>query len=102
MPPRLRASNIPSAVASCPTVRPLSISQPARISREFSQTACQRLTQRRRKFYEWLNGPGAALKEPLPGSTNYLGAYDKYGNLVRASPGWKRPRAAKKEPNKEA
>jgi hypothetical protein len=46
---------------------------------------------RRRKFYEWMNGPGSQLKEPIQGSTNYLGAYDKYGNLVRARPGWKRP-----------
>lgn len=40
---------------------------------------------RRRKFYEWLNGPGRALKQPLPGSTNYLGAYDRFGNLVRGT-----------------
>ena len=45
-------------------------------------------------MYAWLNGPGAALKDPLPGSTNYLGAYDKYGNLVRASPGWQRKKSA--------
>jgi hypothetical protein len=51
---------------------------------------------RRRKFYEWMNGPGRQLKEPLPGSTNYLGAYDKYGNLIRAGPGWQR-NGAKKE-----
>jgi hypothetical protein len=31
------------------------------------------------------------MKEALPGSTNYLGAYDKYGNLVRAGAGWRRP-----------
>jgi hypothetical protein len=37
-----------------------------------------------------MNGPGRQLKQPLPGSTNYLGAYDKYGNLVRAGPGWQR------------
>lgn len=37
-----------------------------------------------------MNGPGRAVKDPLPGSTNYLGAYDKYGNLVRAGPGWRR------------
>lgn len=37
-----------------------------------------------------MNGPGAQLKQPLPGSTNYLGAYDKYGNLVRAGPGYRR------------
>ena len=45
---------------------------------------------RRRKFYEWMNGPGRQLKEPLPSSTNYLGAYDRFGNLVRAGPGWQR------------
>jgi hypothetical protein len=48
---------------------------------------------RRRKFYEWMNGPGRQLKEPLPGSTNYLGAYDRYGNLIRAGPGWQRKSA---------
>jgi hypothetical protein len=48
---------------------------------------------RRRKFYEWMNGPGRQLKEPIPGSTNYLGAYDRYGNLIRAGPGWKRKTA---------
>tara|TARA_R110002003_G_scaffold37_19_gene2261 strand:+ start:11317 stop:11877 length:561 start_codon:yes stop_codon:yes gene_type:complete len=42
-----------------------------------------------------MNGPGRQLKEPLPSSTNYLGAYDKYGNLVRAGPGWSRERAKK-------
>lgn len=42
-----------------------------------------------------MNGPGRALKDPLPGSTNYLGAYDRYGNLVRAGPGWHRGAANK-------
>ena len=35
-----------------------------------------------------MNGPGRALKEPLPHSTNYLGAYDKFGNLVRGGAGF--------------
>ena len=35
-----------------------------------------------------MNGPGRALKDPLPHSTNYLGAYDKFGNLVRGSGGF--------------
>lgn len=35
-------------------------------------------------MYDWLNGPGEKLRYPLPGSTNYLGAYDKLGNLKRA------------------
>lgn len=95
MPPRLRSSNLSSSAASspfssCTSVRPKSIAQPAQPSRQFSHTPCQQITLRRRKFYEWLNGPGRQLKEPLPGSTNYLGAYDKYGNLVRAGPGWRR------------
>lgn len=51
-----------------------------------------------------MNGPGRQLKEPLPGSTNYLGAYDRYGNLVRAGPGWKRDSAKKegREPDQPA
>jgi hypothetical protein len=43
-----------------------------------------------------MNGPGRQLKEPIPKSTNYLGAYDRYGNLVRAPPNWVREDAAKK------
>ncbi|KAL8974676.1 MAG: hypothetical protein Q9197_001080 [Variospora fuerteventurae] len=35
-------------------------------------------------MYRWLNGPGSAFKDPLPGSTNYLNAYDPAGNLIRA------------------
>ncbi|KAL8671317.1 MAG: hypothetical protein Q9168_004178 [Polycauliona sp. 1 TL-2023] len=35
-------------------------------------------------MYRWLNGPGAAFRDPLPGSTNYLNAYDPQGNLIRA------------------
>jgi len=34
-------------------------------------------------MYAWLNGPGNVFREPLPGSTNYLGAYDKSGRLNR-------------------
>lgn len=71
------------------------MSLPARQSRSFSQTPCPQVTLRRRKFYEWLNGPGRGLKEPIPNATNYLGAYDKYGNLVRAGPGFGKEGAAK-------
>lgn len=35
-------------------------------------------------MFRWLNGPGAAFRDPLPGSTNYLNAYDPSGNLIRA------------------
>ncbi|KAL8687978.1 MAG: hypothetical protein Q9218_005995 [Villophora microphyllina] len=35
-------------------------------------------------MFQWLNGPGTAFRDPLPGSTNYLNAYDPQGNLIRA------------------
>ncbi|KAL8765759.1 MAG: hypothetical protein Q9209_007266 [Squamulea sp. 1 TL-2023] len=41
-------------------------------------------TRLRQSMYRWLNGPGAAFRDPLPGSTNYLNAYDPQGNLIRA------------------
>jgi hypothetical protein len=37
----------------------------------------------RRRFESWMNGPGAAFRKPLPGSTNYLNAYNKQGALIR-------------------
>ena len=39
----------------------------------------------RREMAEWLNGPGYKFRRPFPGSTNYLSAYDKNGNLKRKS-----------------
>ena len=36
-------------------------------------------------MWNWLNGPGAVFRQPLEGSTNYLGAYDKSGRLIRGS-----------------
>jgi hypothetical protein len=32
----------------------------------------------------WLNGPGKAFRDPLPGSTNYLSAYNRQGQLIRS------------------
>lgn len=94
MPPRIRSSKFSSLPRPTPSqsssTRPQVITQNVQSSRQFSQTPCQQATLRRRKFYEWLNGPGRQLKEPLPDSTNYLGAYDRYGNLVRAGPGYQR------------
>lgn len=37
-------------------------------------------------MWEWLNGPGKVFREPLKGSTNYLSAYDRQGNLIRGRP----------------
>lgn len=36
-------------------------------------------------MWAWINGPGAALKYPVHGATNYLGAYDRDGNLIRVA-----------------
>lgn len=35
-------------------------------------------------MFRWLNGPGAVFRHALPGSTNYINAYDRSGNLLRA------------------
>ncbi|KAI9814540.1 MAG: hypothetical protein M1832_005720 [Thelocarpon impressellum] len=36
-------------------------------------------------MFRWLDGPGAAFRHPLPNSTNYLGAYNREGQLLRSS-----------------
>ncbi|KAI4737571.1 hypothetical protein E4T50_11937 [Aureobasidium sp. EXF-12298] len=94
MPPRVgaRASNI-AAPQQC-----LRTSSNARQSvasqRDFSQSSgqqfhatCKNDTRLRRNMFSWLNGPGRVFREPLPGSTNYLSAYDRSGNLTRLRAG---------------
>lgn len=44
-------------------------------------------------MFAWLDGPGKAFQSPLKGSTNYLSAYDRQGNLRRAK------RAGRDSPN---
>jgi hypothetical protein len=34
-------------------------------------------------MFNWLRGPGSVFKDPLPGSTNYLSAYNQSGELIR-------------------
>lgn len=69
--------------------------------------------RQREKMYRWLNGPGSSFKDPLPGSTNYLNAYDASGNLVRAknrpTPGQDQdqvqatePQSAQKQPEEDS
>lgn len=45
----------------------------------------------REDMFFWLNGAGAVFKDPLPGSTNYLSAYDKEGVLHRQKEGLEKP-----------
>jgi hypothetical protein len=94
MPPRVgaRAGNL-AASQQC-----LRTSSNARQSvasqRDFSQSSgqqfhatCKNETRLRRNMFSWLNGPGRVFREALPGSTNYLGAYDRSGNLMRLREG---------------
>ena len=55
--------------------------------RKFSTTPihCRR-NRRREAMFRWLNGPGSVFKDPLPGSTNYVSAYDLQGRLIRTKP----------------
>lgn len=52
------------------------------LQREFSSTSVAR-TRQRRQMFAWLEGPGESFRHPLPGSTNYLSAYDINGRLRR-------------------
>jgi hypothetical protein len=56
-------------------------------SRSFSSTQPQnarRATRQRRQMYQWLSAQGEAFRNPLPNSTNYMGAYSPSGTLLRA------------------
>ncbi|KAL1957738.1 hypothetical protein VTO42DRAFT_5581 [Malbranchea cinnamomea] len=97
MPARIRNSqrltNLPSHISSFPSqsscsfISCTSLSTPSKSpsTRTFSTTPSQHATKLRRDMFEWLNGPGAVFKNPLPGSTNYLSAYDRQGKLLRAN-----------------
>ncbi|OBT41885.1 hypothetical protein VE00_07396 [Pseudogymnoascus sp. WSF 3629] len=79
--PKKCASILSSSQSSCRTGT-IRVAQPVR---SFSaSTKNQGRTNLRRRLYSWLNGPGAAFKEPMEGA-NYLGAYDNKGNLRRAA-----------------
>ncbi|KAJ9632762.1 uncharacterized protein PV06_02733 [Exophiala oligosperma] len=78
MPPRIPPSTasiaipIPSVHTHCKSC----------FNRAFSSTPTSQ-TRLRAEMFAWLQGPGAVFKRPLPGSTNYLSAYDRRGNLLR-------------------
>jgi len=82
MPPRLRKACPSYFQPPPPSSRCQCLRQPN--PRPFSSTA-RNPTRQRRIMFSWLNGPGANFRNPLPGSTNYLNAYDPNGRLVRAT-----------------
>lgn len=84
MPYRLKTAKVPN-----PFQHPAS--SPFGPCSEYRQTASRLFstsprngTQLRRAMFRWLQGPGAAFRDPLPGSTNYLSAYNKDGHLIRS------------------
>lgn len=54
--------------------------------RSFSASA-RRQTRQRKSMWIWMTTQGKNFRDPLPGSTNYLGAYNFNGELVRARGG---------------
>lgn len=98
-PPRLQPHRLPQP-SSCqwPRARPQVVPDLHTSSRPFHTTPTAlkgnlskeklrptKSTLLRREMAEWLNGPGYKFRRPFPGSTNYLSAYDKNGNLKRKS-----------------
>jgi hypothetical protein len=85
MPPSSISKNCSSILSSSHSSCKLGAIRLAQPTRSFSATTKDEgHTFQRRELFNWLNGPGAALKEPLEGSPNYLGAYDHKGMLKRA------------------
>ncbi|KAK1065687.1 hypothetical protein LTR74_007725 [Friedmanniomyces endolithicus] len=80
MPPRISPSRLTQS-STCECFRSRPRNPPA--AREFHASARHEVTRLRRGMYDWLKGPGKVFRKPLRGSTNYLSAYNKTGDLVR-------------------
>jgi len=97
MPPSLRCPNvIPSN--SCLNHLRQAVNPSSRLFSTTPQNAERNHTRARRQFWHWLNTRGTNFRNPLAGSTNYLGAYTKDGQLKRvviANRQKERERAAK-------
>ncbi|EON65633.1 hypothetical protein W97_04872 [Coniosporium apollinis CBS 100218] len=101
MPPRIRSPALPSCISSyTPSARFQCPHHPSPQTRPFSNST-PRASRLRRRMFAWLQGPGRAFKEPLPGSTNYLGAYDRSGALIRGR-GLERRAQGQREEGKHA
>nr|POF07194.1 37s ribosomal protein s35, mitochondrial [Quercus suber] len=90
MPPRISPSRLQQpSTCQCFRTRPQNTIE-LRQSRLFSSSPQHAgrnrkiATKLRRDMWEWLSGPGQAFLQPMQGSTNYLGAYNKSGQLMRA------------------
>ena len=84
MPPRISPNRLPQPqTCQCFRTRPRVVAPDAQATRQF-HAAVRNESRLRRDMYSWLKGPGKVFRDPLPASTNYLSAYDKQGNLLRA------------------
>lgn len=98
MPPRIPSHRLPpQPTCQCFRTRPSVLHESSSTShgsssattistqqtRDFHRQPGTKATRQRRDMWEWLNGPGKVFRDPLPSSTNYMSAYDKYGNLSR-------------------
>lgn len=97
MPPRLQPQRLPQPSAcQCLRSRPQAVAEPHVFSRSFHKSPAalernkeagkapvRRKTLLRRDMDAWLAGPGFRFRRSSPGSTNYLSAYDKEGNMRR-------------------
>ncbi|TVY46383.1 37S ribosomal protein S35, mitochondrial [Lachnellula occidentalis] len=82
MPPSLR---LPSVLSSTPCGAHQLCRSTGQSSRPFSTTLRHdhRVTRARRGLFRWLSLQGENFRNPLSGSTNYLGAYDNRSGVLR-------------------
>ncbi|TVY35602.1 37S ribosomal protein S35, mitochondrial [Lachnellula subtilissima] len=82
MPPPLRS---PSVLSSTPCCAYQLCRTTGQSSRPFSTTPRhdQRVTRARRGLFRWLTAQGENFRNPLSGSTNYMGAYDNRSGMLR-------------------
>ena len=97
MPPTINCTS--SLSASCSR----QLGKSSHSLRSFSSTTRndQRITRARRQLFQWLGSQGAPLRNPLPGSTNYLGAYDAQGQLKRVVEASRNKETSKREDRKQ-
>lgn len=67
-------------------LRKSSVTSLKHTSRFFSENA-RRQTRQRKSMWTWMSTQGKNFYDPLPGCTNYLGAYNSKGELLRARGG---------------
>ncbi|RDW66803.1 hypothetical protein BP5796_09552 [Coleophoma crateriformis] len=81
MPPSMRWSSVIPSPQTC--AKQICPNAHLRAFSSSTRSNAGRTTRQRRLMFQWLDSQGAAFRDPLPGSTNYLTAYDNHGVLKR-------------------